>query len=147
MKHQAIAGLLLASLAGMQGLGSILVDFNRTHASNPEWTGHARFHAVWKIATDALLAILAVALVFWSAPLSAERFYLAAALTAFPMLAFFAALFTTRLYGGSLHDENGIRPVPLSFHGKSYPVDLNAAVEVVAAVFLIGTVLVFRGGW
>ena len=130
----------------MQGLGSILVDFNRTHASNPRWTGHARFHAVWKIAMDALLAVLAVTLTFRSAPVAAERFYLAAALTAFPMLAFFAALFTRSTYGGSLHDENGIPPLPVSLNGKRLEVDLNAALEVVASIVLIAAVLLFRRG-
>jgi hypothetical protein len=84
--HVAIARGLLALLCGTQGVATLAIDLNRSHASNPQWPGHARFHLVWQVISYALLSLLEVALVLVAGPYREQRFYLAAILAGIPML-------------------------------------------------------------
>ena len=93
MTNQAIARDLLAALCLLQGLATLAIDLNRTHATNPHWPGHARFHLVWQTAAFAWLAVLEVPLVLVGGPLQEQRFYLAAILASIPMFGFFSAFF------------------------------------------------------
>jgi hypothetical protein len=68
----------LSSLAATQGLAVLLIDLRRSHATNPLWTPHARFHVVWQVLNLALLALVELALIWRSGPAAATRFYLAA---------------------------------------------------------------------
>ena len=43
------ARILLTLTVFGYSLGTLKADFNKTHAANPAWTGHARFHVVWQI--------------------------------------------------------------------------------------------------
>jgi len=76
--HVSIARGLLAILCGAQGAATLGIDLNRTHATNPRWPGHARFHLVWQAASYAFLSLLEVALVLAAGPWPEQRFYLAA---------------------------------------------------------------------
>ena len=55
-------------------------DFNKTHAINPLWTGHARFHVVWQITSYAGFALIALFLIWSPAPHAQEHLYLASCL-------------------------------------------------------------------
>ena len=48
------------------GFGTItpLIDFNESHATNPLWTGHARFHLVWQVNAMIFTAVLSI-LLLW----------------------------------------------------------------------------------
>jgi hypothetical protein len=48
-----LARVLLTLVTLGYGLATIFADFNKTHAINPKWTGHARFHVVWQISSYA----------------------------------------------------------------------------------------------
>jgi hypothetical protein len=142
--HPAIARLLLATLCGLQGLGTLAIDLGRAHATNPKWPRHARFHVVWQVAGTALLSLLALAILFAPGQPPQEHFYLAAMLASIPMLSFFLALIARRLYGGALSDPNGIPPLKISVFGSERHIDLSLAVEILAACGLIAIVELFR---
>jgi hypothetical protein len=122
LTHQQLAGDLLGVFCAMQGAGTIAVDMNRTHAANPLWLHHARFHVVWQAATTTGLAIVELALLFASRPITPSRFYLALMLSALPAFGFFVALVTRGIYGGTLSDPNGIRPLVIR---GALRIDLN----------------------
>jgi hypothetical protein len=67
---------LLMSLVTLgYGVVTVKADFNKTHATNPLWTGHARFHLVWQITSYLGFAVLALAprAVCSRAPVSCRR--------------------------------------------------------------------------
>ena len=128
--------ILLGAFCIIQGLATILLDLNRTHATHPRWLGHARFHVVWQTATVAALAILEVALLLLPRQLESERFDLAAILACTPMLGFFAALITRRIYGGTLYDPGGIPPVLINIRQHQIQVDMNLVAEIAGILCL-----------
>src|SRR5271170_6465607 len=73
--------LLTLTILGY-ALVTIKADFNKTHATNPKWTPHARFHVVWQILSYAGVGLVALYLVWIDGPRPLERLYLAAALSA-----------------------------------------------------------------
>jgi hypothetical protein len=110
--------VVVTVVALTQGLMAVAIDCNRTHATNPQWPAHARFHVVWQVGTSVLFGLVEAALIWWRGSLGPERFYLAAALTGFPMLAFVTALIFRATYGSALHDINGIAPARIKFHRR-----------------------------
>lgn len=126
-----------------QGIIPLFVDLNRTHATHPLWPGHARFHVVWQTITASLTGAFIVWLLWWHGPEEAARFYLAAILTAIPLLGFLAALAARRLYAGALHDPKGIQPLILQDGDPPLAVDMNAVLVIAAAIILIAAVLLF----
>jgi hypothetical protein len=139
-----MARCLLALLCGAQGVGTLVIDLNRTHAANPRWTGHPRFHLVWQAVSYALLSLLEVALILMPGPLPNKRFYLAAILAGIPMLSFMAAFFSRKIYGGTLINPNGIPPMKMKWFDSEIQIDLNLATEVTALLMLMATVALFR---
>ena len=61
---------------------TVKADFNKTHATNPLWTGHARFHVVWQITSYVDFALIALVLVWSPGVYAQERLYLACAFAA-----------------------------------------------------------------
>ncbi len=144
MTHQAIARDLLAALCCLQGLATLAIDFNRTHATNPGWPGHARFHLVWQVTTIAGLALLEVVLVLSSGPFQEQRFYLASVLAGIPMLSFFAAFITHGIYKGTLTDPNGMQPLKITVLGSTLRIDLNLVAETCGALALAVIISLYR---
>lgn len=134
MDLPTIARVVLAVFCIVQGLATIILDLNRTHAAHPRWLGHARFHVVWQTGTVAVLAIFEVGLLWFPGPFVSERFYMAALLACAPMVGFFAALVTRRLYGGTLSDPDGIPPLRWTFRGRELKVDMNLVAEVAGVI-------------
>jgi hypothetical protein len=107
---------------------TVLADFNKTHATNPQWTPHARFHVVWQISSYVGLGALAFALIWCPGPLPVERLYLVAAMSAVIYAAFFAALITMPIYGGAAYDKNGYQPfkAPIPIFAKRWDANITA---------------------
>lgn len=124
----------------VQGLATLAIDFNRTHATNPAWTSHARFHVVWQSVTVALLSALAFVLIWLHGPYQKDAFYVALLLTALSPLGFMIAFASRKIFWGTLSDPNGIRPVRLTLFGVVFSIDLNL-VAVVVALLLLGAIL------
>src|SRR3954466_2219730 len=101
------ARLIVTALAAGQGILPVFIDLNRTHATNPLWPGHARFHLVQQVFTVLPAAAIEVALLWFPGPAMVERFYLAALLAATSLAGFLVATLARSLYGGTLHDPNG----------------------------------------
>jgi hypothetical protein len=136
LTHFTLARDALALLCGLQGAATLAIDLNRTHATNPLWTGHARFHVVWQTCNTALLAALELGLLFLHGPYLVLRFYLAAALAAVPMVGFLLALASRKLYRGSLWDPNGIPPAQIALFDRRWSIDLNTVVVVAGLIYL-----------
>lgn len=144
MTGALLARIMLSVLAGTQGLTPLAIDLNRTHATNPLWPGHARFHVVWQGFTLLFAAVPEVLLVWWPGPGLRWRFYLAAVLTATAMAGFVAAVVLRRLYAGTFHDPNGIPPLRIRLAARTVELDGNALMVAVGLMVLATAVLLFR---
>ena len=144
MTHPQLACDLLGLFCAAQGAATLVLDLNRTHAANPLWLHHARFHVVWQATSTAALAALEIALLFAFGPVNPARFYLVTALAAVPVFGFFTALVSRHIYGGTLSDPNGIKPLIIHRGQKSYEVDLNLVAEICAIFTLLLIVLLYK---
>ncbi|MGB0920269.1 MAG: DUF6640 family protein [Alphaproteobacteria bacterium] len=118
-----IAKILISLLAIMQAFGPMKADFNQTHATNPLWPPHARFHVVWQVLTQAGVSVF-VLLLLWAFPSDVNNWL--AAFLAFNWIAsFFINLAVMGTYDGALKDVNGIKPFKFNIGGKIHEVDTN----------------------
>ena len=126
--HLLVARVLFTLMTAGYAFATIIADFNATHATNPKWTGHARFHVVWQISSYIGFGLLALALIWWPGPLAVERLYLAALMGAIVYAAFFVALLTMPAYGGRAYDDNGYQPfpAPVPLFAKAWDVNTTA---------------------
>lgn len=142
--HRQTARLLLSALCALQGLATLAIDLNRTHATNPLWPGHARLHLVWQSMTVALLSVVELGLLWCTGAFglsSDQRFFLAALLASLSCFGFLLALLGRRFYAGTLSDANGIPPARLSVAGRTLSLDMNLA-AILAALLSLAILLV-----
>jgi len=144
LDHRFIARFLLASLCTIQGFVTLAIDLGPTHATNPLWARHARFHVVWQSLGAFLLCAAEVALVCWPGPREAQRFYLAAGLTLLPLLAFLCALAGVKIYGGALSDPNGMPRARVKFLGTVHYMDMNVVAIAAALLVLSVAVILYK---
>lgn len=146
MNQQMVARWFLVILCALQGMATAAIDLNRTHATNPQWTGHARFHVVWQTASVVLLAVIEIVLVLAPGGLRDERFYLAAILAAVPMFGFICALLSRRVFQGTLSDTNGMKPLVIRARGSQIRIDLNLVAEI-CGLFALAIVVAIYAHW
>jgi uncharacterized protein DUF6640 len=142
--HILIARILFTLMTIGWALLTVVADFNKTHATNPKWTPHARFHVVWQISSYVGFGLLAFALIWWPGPLAVERLYLVAIMGAIVYAAFFAALIAMPVYGGAAYDDNGYRPfnAPIPIISKTWDANITAfsiQIIILAAGLLVVT--------
>ena len=80
-----------------------LADFNHSHALNPDWPGHARFHMVWLVAANSAIGLLALHRLWRHG-----QAQLAAVLGLLVLGGFWVAAATRWLYAGTFNDAGGI---------------------------------------
>ena len=76
-------------------------------------------------------------------PRNARRFYVAALLTATSLAGFLIATVTRSLFGGTLHDPNGIQPARLRLGPREFVFDMNVPIVITATLLLIAAVVLF----
>ncbi len=143
MSAPLLARLMVTAVAAGQGITPLFIDLNKTHATNPLWPGHARFHVVQQTFGLTAFAAIEVILLWWIAPGSPLLFHLAALLTSIPIFAFLIATVARTLYGGTLHDPNGVRPVDIRLGNTVHQIDVNIVLVLVGGLVLISSVLIF----
>lgn len=131
-----IAQILLTLATIVYGFVPMLADFNATHATNPVWPPHARFHVVWQVLGFAGIAVIALFLI-WGGPPETGRLYLAAALGGAALLGFFGAMASRGMYGGAMYDTNGIQPFKPPLGPSTWRWDVNVTVFSGALALLV----------
>ncbi len=134
------ANILISLVALATGLAPMKADFNATHATNPLWTPHARFHVVWQVLCQSGVSLFILYLV-WVADFAGH--VLTAAILNFNWaLTFFITLFNMKRFDGSLKDVNGIKPFRFRIGGRDHLVDTNLfGATVLSGLNTIATVL------
>jgi hypothetical protein len=136
-----LSRLLLTVTAIGYGFLPLLADFNRTHATNPLWTGHARFHVVWQCLSYLGISLIALALLWASASPSVSAQWVVVALGYAVYLGFFATRLSIRLYGGSSYDDNGYLPLdlgPIRVEPNTLLFSVMVLLHTVAALLITG---------
>ena len=114
----------------MYGVIPLFADLNRTHATNPRWPAHARFHVVAQVFTTASIAMVALWLLWSSGIVRSLGICIAVVLSLCVIGSFFAGADFRNWYGGVLSDKDGGIP-------KLNKFDLNSINFGAAAVLLI----------
>ena len=111
-----------------------MFDSNATHATNPSFPGHARFHIVWQVSSYVYVALLALYLI-WTAGADTHPLWLALILAAAAYGGFWTAVVSRGLYAGTLVSE--VNPVP-SFQwnvfGLKFETDANVSLFTPAVI-------------
>lgn len=122
-------------------------DSNNTHATNPSFPGHARFHVVWQVSSYVYVALIALWLI-WTAGAATGPVWLAAFLSAAAYGGFWSAVLLRTVYGGKLVSE--VNPVPAfrwSLFGRKVETDANITLFTLAVLILaIGIATLARVG-
>lgn len=132
-----LARILLTIATLGYGLVTVKADFNATHATNPNWTPHARFHVVWQVLSYSGVGLISLGLIWLAGPMETERLYLAAGLAVAMYGAFFGALLARPVYGGTLYDENGYPPFKPPFGPDNWQWDVNVTAFTTMSVILV----------
>lgn len=137
-----IARVLLTLNTLGYSLGPAIADFNRTHATNPLWTPHARFHVVWQVMSYLGIGLIALWLIWSVGP---GKLWLAVALAVAVYAGFFITVFSMPRFGGSVADVNGVPPITtVQLAGKAVGLDTNVTVFCVQVVLLLAAVALIR---
>jgi Family of unknown function (DUF6640) len=103
--HILVARILFTLTTLGWGALTVVADFNKTHATNLQWTPHARFHVVWQISSYVGFGLVALALIWWPGSYATERLYFVALMGAIVYGAFFVALTAMPLWWRRLRQE------------------------------------------
>jgi len=142
--NNLLAKILLSLASIGYGFLTIKADFNKTHATNPLWTPHARFHVVWQVLSYTGVSLIALWLIWMNGPGQSARLYLAAALAGAVYSAFFVAVFARRLCGGTLYYSNGYLPFQPPIGPKHWRWDANVTAFTILSLVLVAGAFAVR---
>ena len=131
------AKILLTILTLGYSAATIAADLNKTHATNPLWTGHARFHVVWQVLSYNLIGLFALILLWAPGAYEIPRVWLVFILAVCIYTSFFATLFSMRVFGGANYDDNAYPPFKVKLPGGDRLLDMNTTVFSVQSVLLL----------
>lgn len=138
--------LLTLSTLGYSAIPAMF-DLNETHATNPRWVGHARFHVVWQVASYICIGLIALVFIWWPGDLVMQRLWIAAALAAAAYTGFFTAVFTKPLYNGENYDPNGVLPVRPPIIGRYVSFEVNITLfSITSAILASGAICLALAG-
>ena len=140
-----LARVLLTIVTAGYALAPLIADLNATHATNPLWTPHARFHVVWQVLSYAGFGLIALGLIWSPGPYAAARLYLVSGFAAVVLFAFFVTFASMRLFGGAHYDVNGYLPKPVSILGRVVKFDANTTVFSIVTVILLLALISISG--
>lgn len=132
--------LLTVTTLGYSAIPAVF-DSNETHATNPSFPGHARFHVVWQVSSYVYVALLALYLI-WTAGADTWPLWQAAILSAAAYGGFWSAVLFRPAYGGTLVSE--VNPVPTfkwTIAGKAVETDANITLFTPAVGVLLLAIL------
>jgi hypothetical protein len=115
----------------------MFADLNKTHATNPLWTPHARFHVVWQVLSYGGIGIISMMLLWRDGGDYLTQLYLVLGMCASVYAAFFTTYFAMPMFGGKAYDENGYLPIPINLGGLKIDIDLNFTVFGTFVVILV----------
>ena len=104
-----LTGKILISLATViYGFIPLFVDLGKTHATNPLWTSHARFHVVWQVIIMFFLAIMGLYFLWFSDATQSYSINLPFLFGLIVLGGFLLNVLVRHLYKGTLSDPNGV---------------------------------------
>jgi hypothetical protein len=110
------------------GFVPLFVDLNKTHATNPLWTGHSRFHVVWQVMITFCIATLSLYFL-WVRHYETENGVISFILGLSVLGSFLLNVLIMKFYGGALADKNGV--------SKTFKINSNLLGFTIALVILI----------
>ena len=135
LEYVFISKVLLTLLLLGFAIITPLIDFNESHATNPLWTGHARFHLVWQVNAMVITSILS--LLFLWVYYSTDNHLIVILLNFLWIMSFYVTLLGIKLFRGKLNDVNGVPPIFISLFGKTYEIDRN--VQAISGAMFVNT--------
>jgi hypothetical protein len=139
-----IKALLTVATLGYSAIPAIF-DTNNTHATNPSWTGHARYHVVWQVSSYVFIAILMLYLI-WTAANDTKPLWIATIAAACMYGGFWTAYASRPMYGGWLVDRiNGVPDFNWHLFGLNFRTDANISLFTPAVVVLVVAAVMLAG--
>ena len=112
-------------------VGPTIADFNKTHATHPDWPGHARFHVVWQVLGFYPSAMIALIILWAKIPNFHYPFQMYLWMIYFFGFygTFLITMFSMKIFDGTLSDKGGRIPFTFTFDA-SKPIKLKGKDKV-----------------